>query len=111
MSDNGPQLVSDEFGQFAAQWEFAHVTTSPYHSASNGKAESAVKIVKKLIKKTEKDGTDIYKAILDWHNTPTSDMNSSPVHRLMSRRTRSLIPTSEKLLQPELTHDVAEKIK
>ena len=111
VSDNGPQLVSDEFSRFAAEWEFAHVTTSPYHSASNGKAESAVKIVKKLIKKAEKDGTDIYKAILDWHNTPTSGMDSSPVQRLMSRRTQTLIPTSEKLLQPELTHDVVEKIK
>ena len=47
VSDNGPQLISDEFGQFAAECEFARVT-SLHHSASNGKAESAVKIVKKL---------------------------------------------------------------
>ena len=111
VSDNGPQLVSDEFQKFASEWEFDHVTSSPFHSASNGKAESAVKIAKKLIKKTERDGTDFYKAVLDWRNTPTVGMNSSPVQRLMSRRTQTLIPTSEKLLQPQLTHDVVEKIK
>ena len=59
VSDNGPQLVSDEFQKFASEWEFDHVTSSPFHSASNGKAESAVKIAKKLIKKTERDGTDV----------------------------------------------------
>ncbi|XP_048251821.1 uncharacterized protein K02A2.6-like [Haliotis rufescens] len=55
VSDNGPQLTSREFAQFAKDWEFSHVTTSPYHSQSNGKAESAVKIAKNLIKKTQRE--------------------------------------------------------
>ena len=110
VTDNGPQLVSDEFQKFSTDWEFAHITSSPYHSPSNGKAESAVKIVKKLIRKTQKDGTDIHKAILDWRNTPTVGMNSSPAQRLMSRRTQTLLPTSERLLQPEVVPDVHDKI-
>ena len=40
-----------------------------YHNQSNRKAESAVKIAKKLIKKTEQDGCNFWKAILDWPNT------------------------------------------
>ena len=110
VTDNGPQLVSDEFQKFSTDWEFAHITSSPYHSSSNGKAESAVKIVKKLIRKTQKDGTNIHKAILDWRNTPTVGMNSSPAQRLMSRRTQTLLPTSERLLQPEVVPDVHDKI-
>ena len=110
VTDNGPQLVSDEFQKFSTDWEFAHITSSPYHSSSNGKAESAVKIVKKLIRKTQKDGTDIHKAILDWRNTPTVGMNSSPAQRLMSRQTQTLLPTSEHLLQPEVVPDVHDKI-
>jgi len=29
ISDNGPQYSSDEFRQFAHQWEFKHITSSP----------------------------------------------------------------------------------
>jgi len=41
---NGPQLVSEEFEEFAREWNFSHTTSSPYYAQSNGKAESTVKI-------------------------------------------------------------------
>lgn len=43
VSDNGPQFSSDKFAKFARDWEFMHVTSSPYHSRANGKAEAVVK--------------------------------------------------------------------
>ena len=46
ISDNGPQFRSQLYEDFAWQWDFEHVTSSPYHSQSNGKAESAIKIAK-----------------------------------------------------------------
>ena len=46
ITDNGPQFRSKTYEDFAKKWEFNHVTTSPYHSQSNGKAETAVKIAK-----------------------------------------------------------------
>ena len=111
VTDNGPQFVSDEFARFAKEWNFRHITSSPYHSQSNGKAESAVKIVKNLLKKTQRAGGDFFKAQLDWRNTPTSEMQSSPVQCLISRRTRTFLPTSENLLQPQVVENVQEKIK
>ena len=108
-SDNGPQFDSDEFRRFARDWEFNHLTSSPGHSQSNGMAESAVKTVKRLIKKANKDGTDPWLAILDHRNTPSEGMKSSPAQRLMSRRTRTLLPTSEKLLKPKLAENVQEE--
>ena len=51
VTDNGSQIVSQEFMQFATDWEFKHVTSSPRYPRSNGKAESAVNIVKSLFKK------------------------------------------------------------
>ena len=36
-------------------------------------------------------------------------MDSSPVQRLMQKRTRTLITTSEKLLEPEVYRDVKQK--
>ncbi|XP_046341780.1 uncharacterized protein K02A2.6-like [Haliotis rufescens] len=109
VSDNGPQFTSREFAQFAKDWEFSHVTISPYHSQSNGKAESAVKIAKKLIKKSQREGKDPWKAILEWHNTPTEGMDSSPVQRIMLRRTRTTLPVATQLLKPELVDSVSAK--
>ena len=109
VTDNGPQLVSKEYQDFAKSWEFEHVTSSPLHSQSNGKAESAVKIAKNLIKKARKENKDIYLAILDWRNTPDTEGNS-PVQKLMSRRTRTLLQTNEQLLQPQITKNVVDNI-
>ena len=109
VSDNGPQLCSVEFNKFSQQWEFDHVTSSPYHSQSNGKAESAVKIAKGLVKKAIRSNRDIWKTILDWRNTPTETMDSSPAQRLMSRRTRHTLPIADELLKPKVVENVLQK--
>ena len=72
-TDNGPQLVSEEFQEFAREWKFSHVTYSPYWAQSNGKAESEVKIAKSLLQKAKRDGRDIWRCLLEWGNVPTKD--------------------------------------
>lgn len=102
VTDNGSQIVSREFIQivsrefiqFAMDWEFKHVTSSPHYPRSNGKAESAVKAAKNLLKKAIKDNSDPWLALLDNRNTPTEEMRSSPAQRLMSRNTRTLLPAA-----------------
>jgi transposase len=49
MTDNGTQLVSEEFKLFANDWSFKQVTSSPAYPQSNGLAENAVKQAKKLL--------------------------------------------------------------
>ena len=100
MTDNGPPSSSSEFAAFSRQYEFTHITSSPRYPQSNGKAESAVKVLKNLMIKAQADGRDIYLAFLDWRNTPTEEMGSSPAQRLLGRRTRTLLPSSERLLKP-----------
>ena len=87
ITDNGPQFCSQDYEKFASKWKFEHVTSSPYHSQSNGKAEAAVKIAKNLLTKAKQDHRDPQLAILDWRNTPTESSNASPVQKLHSRRT------------------------
>ena len=41
-------------------------------------------------------------AILDWRNTPTKEVGSSPTQRLMSRRTKTQLPTADALLKPRV---------
>lgn len=43
VSDNGRQLVSEEFEQFCQANRIKHVTTAPYHLSSTGAAENSVK--------------------------------------------------------------------
>ena len=99
---NGPQYASSEFQQFAHDWEFCHVTSSPKYPQSNGKAEQAVKMAKRLLKRAWKSQSDPYLSLLDFRNTPTQGMDTSPAQRLMSRRTKTLLPTKESLLAPEV---------
>ena len=82
ISDNGSQFSSRNFTIFVKDWTFQQVTASPYHSRSNDKAESAVKIAKNLLKKSLQDGKDVWLTILDWRNLPNPGMNSSPVFRV-----------------------------
>ena len=110
VTDNGPQFTSTEFAEFSKQWEFQHVTSSPYHPKSNGKAESSVKVVKSLFKKALKDNKDPWLSLLDYRNTPTAGIQSSPVQRLMSRRTKTLVPIATNLLYPEVPEGVTDKI-
>ena len=102
ISDNGAQFCSQEYSKFAKDWNFTYVTSLPYHNQSNGKAESAVKIAKLLLKKVKRDGTDIYLSILNWRNTPTDASDYSLFQKLHSRRTRTTLPTANELLLPNM---------
>ena len=108
ISDNGPQFSSEEFAQFAIQGDFVHRTSSPGNSKANGKAESAVKTAKSLLRKAIDANTDPYLAFLDYRNTPTQGMESSPAQRLLNRRTRTLLPATKQLLQPRVVFPDAE---
>ncbi|CAB4043253.1 Hypothetical predicted protein, partial [Paramuricea clavata] len=80
------------------------------HHKSNGRAENAVQAVKRLMKKAKKDNADVYLAVLDYRNTPTQGSESSPAQRLMSRRTKTLLPTTAKLLAPRVVENHHQEI-
>jgi len=63
-----------------------------------------------MLKKVLKDHNDIHLAVLAWRNIPTEGIPHSPVQRLHVRRTRTRLPTTAKLLQPEIATGVAENI-
>lgn len=56
ITDNGPQFSSAEFAVFAKTWRFEHKTSSSLYPQSNGKAENAVKTVKRLFSKCKEAG-------------------------------------------------------
>lgn len=100
VSDNGPQYNSAEFARFANQLNFEHVPSSPRYPQSNGKVENAVKTVKRLFKKCKESGTSEFQAPLDWRNTPSEGMTTSPAQCFFGRRCRTLLPMSAGQLEP-----------
>lgn len=92
MSDNS-QFISHEFKEFSHQWSFALVTSSLTYPQSKGKVEAAIKSAKAVIKKSRKAKTDPYLALLEYRNTPSQGMDNSSVVQLMSRQTRTQVPT------------------
>lgn len=110
MSENGPQFASEEYKRFSKMLKFELITSSPHHPRSNGKAENAVRAAKRLMMKAKKDGSDVYLALLDYRNTPTQGLDTSPVQRLMSRRTKTLIPRAARLLQLQIPDGQHEKM-
>ena len=66
VSDNVPQYASQEFSDFAKQYNFQHTTSSPHFPQSNGHSERAIETVKKLLS----GSTDPHMALLSCHSTP-----------------------------------------
>ena len=111
MSDNARQFTSAEFKNFATQWDINHITSSPTYPQSNGLAERAVQSAKSLLEKCKRDGTDIYMALLEMRNVPRDNHLGSPAQRLFSRRTRTVLPISKKLLVPSPVEKVQQNLK
>ena len=102
VSDNA-QFTSQEFQDFTQTYGIQHDTSSPDHSKSNGKAQTAVKSAKKLIKKCAAEQTDPYLALLELRNTPMQGINLSPAQMLLQRQTRSTLPIRSQLLSPRVS--------
>ena len=101
ISDNMP-FNSQESKSFQPATSFEVITSSPGYSQSNGKVENTIKTEKNIMKKAKQAGTDVYLSLLDWRNTPSEGISSSPAQRMFGRRTRTLLPTTSSLLKPKV---------
>ena len=104
ISDNDPQFSCAEFNKFADSWGFEHRTSSPGHPQSNGLAEKTVGTAKKLMQKALNTKTDVYLALLEYRNTPLQ-CGYTPSQLALGRRTKSIVPITNKALQPTAIND------
>ena len=100
VSDNGSEFSSHEFAEFAREYGFKHITSSPRYPQSNGLAERGVQTAKNLMKKTKVERKDFQFALLDYQNTPIDDIGLSQAQMLMGRRTTTKLLTTPALLEP-----------
>ena len=95
-----PEAIrSDGAGQFRAQFNelcrnksIRHELSSAYNPQSNGLAESAVKNMKRLVKKCAAGKEDFEEALLCWRNMPKASC-PSPFQLMFGRRARTTLPT------------------
>ena len=69
-----------------------------------------MKVAKKVFKKDDSDNQGLWLVLMDYRNTPTTGVQDGPVQQLMSRQTKTLIPTTSKFSQPE-SQNVTDKIR
>ena len=100
ISDGGPQFRS-EFIDFAQEWGFQHIQSSPYHHQSNGEAERFVRTIKDTLTKAHQSGQDPDMALLCYRSTPINSKLPSPAELMNSRRYRTLLPTRTMLKSRE----------
>ena len=107
VTDNGTCFVSAEMESFFAKNGVKHVTSAPYHPASNGLAERAVQIVKKGLKKIKHGSmrSRLARVLFSYRLTPQSTTGVSPSELLLGRRPRSRLD----LLKPHTAERVEER--
>ena len=99
--------LSGHQGMFLQSNGIKHITSAPYHPATNGLAERAVQILKHGLKKV-KNGTiqsRIAQVLFVYCITPQGITGVSPSELLLGRRPRSRL----ELLKPNLTARVEDK--
>ncbi len=98
-ADNMP-FTSQTMRQFAKDWNFDIITSSPGYPRSNGQAERCVQTVKTLMKKAEESKADPHIALLNYRATPLSGSDKSPAELFHNRRLRTKLPILTSQLVP-----------
>lgn len=92
VSDNATVFSSDEFRTFLRSNGIEQLFSAPYHPASNGAAENAVKICKRVIKKALlqklNPDTALCRFLLSYRNTEHYTTGESPAKILLGRKLR-----------------------
>ena len=106
VTDNGSAFTSQEFTDFLRKNGIRHVTSAPYHPATNGLAERAVQTFKAAMKKAPPKTsieTRVSRFLFHYRLTPHSTTGISPAELLLSRRPRTHLD--------QLRPDLARKIR
>ncbi len=90
VSDNAAAFTGGEFQEFLERNGIRHITGAPYHPATNGLAENAVKSFKQTTKKMEGDMEErLDRFLFDYRITPHSITGVPPCEMLMRRKIKS----------------------
>ncbi|KAK9701411.1 hypothetical protein QE152_g30612 [Popillia japonica] len=95
---------SNDYKNFAKEWNFKIITSIPPYSQSNGLAEKGVGIAKKMLKKCLYNESDCQLYLLNYRSTPVANLGVSPAELMMSRNIRTKIPIHDNFLIPKIVN-------
>jgi transposase InsO family protein len=112
VSDNGPPFTSAVFSEFLEKNGIRQILVAPYHAASNGAAERAVKLFKEAFTKQVIEGVRsmslkhrIANFLFKYRSTPHSTTGVSPAELMTKRQFR----TRMSLVKPNLSDHVEKR--
>ena len=107
VSDNGSAFTSIEFRTFFERNGIWHLTSAPYHPATNGLAERAVQTFKRGMKKSSSGDlkTQLARFLFHYRTTPHSTTGVAPAQLLLGRVPRTHLD----LLKPSTDSRVRAK--
>ena len=94
VSDNSPCYSAETSTKLMTDYSVNHIKSSPHYMQSNDLAEKCVQIVKNLFYKAQEEGTDLYKSLMMYRNTPLSNTLQSPMQIMQSQTARTQLPMS-----------------
>ena len=93
VSDNGPQLTSQEFSNFLTANGIRHIKTAPFHPSSNGQAERFVQTLKKGLRSSSSSDLPLIRRLsnflLHYRRAPHALTKRSPAELFLGRPIRS----------------------
>ena len=84
VSANVPCYSAEAFTKLVKEYSVNHITIPPHYLQSNGLAERYVQIAKYVSYKLQEEGTDLYKSLMIYRNTPLSSYLQSPMQIFQS---------------------------
>ena len=100
-TDGGPEFIAKETKSLLERWGVRHRLSSAYHPQSNGRAEVAVKSMKRLLTAhTDANGSleteAVAAGLLQYRNTPDPQSGLSPAQIVFGKNLRDLLPVAPK---------------
>ena len=96
ISDNGPQLISEEFKSFLKENGIQHSRVSPYFPQANGQVERFHRYLEHSIRAAEIDGfewTEVLPDILQvYRSTPHAGTKMTPARLMLNREIATKLP-------------------
>ena len=102
-TDGGPPFKGHEYRTFLQRWDIQPRLSSAYYPQSNGRAELAVKVARKILLGNSEANGDINnemvaRALLQHRNTPLQGIGLSPAQILYGRNLKDCLPSQEDAL-------------
>lgn len=93
VGDRGSQYTSRDFQELSLKFNIVHKPGTPNSQWKNGRCENAIGRLKRLLEKSEEEGTSMEDVLLNIWDTPSDSNTPSPFELMFHRKVKSDLPS------------------